>query len=52
MGDGDVSKVGPWQQIRGEVVFHRAAAVGMPNMRGTSGSSTLGRGACPVGVDQ
>ena len=31
LGDGDISKPGPWQEkVRGEVVFHTAAAVGMP----------------------
>ena len=31
LGDGDISKPGPWQdKVHGEVVFHTAAAVGMP----------------------
>ena len=47
LGDGDVSKVGAWLESRGEVVFHSAAAVGMPKMGGTSGSSTLGPGRVP-----
>ncbi len=31
LADGDISRPGPWQQkVRGDVVFHTAAAVGMP----------------------
>ncbi len=35
INDGDISREGPWQdKVRGDVVFHTAAAVGMPKDAG------------------
>lgn len=55
--DGDISREGPWQdKVRGDVVFHTAAAVGMPKQAGhfwatnTLGTRNVLRAAIANGV--